>query len=84
MAFHPRGAGNSCGDANGRAARDGRRIADIAKAGVVGAVLGTICSVALVYWFGRDGVVAALIAVAAASLLATWWYVVASHSVWNR
>jgi len=51
-----------------------RRIADIAKAGVVGAVLGTTCSVALVYWFGRDGVVAALIAVAAASLLATWWY----------
>lgn len=51
-----------------------RRIADIARVGVFGALLGTVASVTLVYLLGQDGIVPALIAVAASSLLVLWWY----------
>jgi PST family polysaccharide transporter len=51
-----------------------RRIADLAKAGVVGSLLGTAISIALVYWLRQDGVVPSLVAVAAMSVVATWWY----------
>ena len=51
-----------------------RRIADLAKLGVAGAVLGTVVSVPLVYVLRERGVVPALIAVAAMTSLCSWWY----------
>ncbi len=51
-----------------------RRIGDIAKIGVLGPLFGTLMALPLVYWLGSDGVAPALVALAAASLAATWWY----------
>ena len=51
-----------------------RRIADLAKIQVLGAVFGTICSIPLVYFFGERGVVPSLICVAAMTILTSWWY----------
>jgi len=51
-----------------------RRIADIARVAIFGALLGTLASVALVYVLGQNGIVPSLIAVAASSLLFSWWY----------
>ncbi len=51
-----------------------RRIADLASLTVIGALLGTLISVAVVYAFRQDGIVAALVAIAATSILTTWWY----------
>jgi antigen flippase len=51
-----------------------RRIADLAKMGVLGGVYGTIIGVALVYFFGERGIVPSLIAVAGMSVLMSWWF----------
>lgn len=51
-----------------------RRIADLAKMGVLGALLGTIVSVTLVYFLREDGVAPALVGVAVMTMLAAWWY----------
>jgi enterobacterial common antigen flippase len=51
-----------------------RRIADIAKLGVLGGVLGTLTAVPLVYFWGERGLVPSLVLVAACSLLTTWWF----------
>ena len=51
-----------------------RRIADMARMGVLGALYGTIFSIALVYFLREDGVVPALICVAAMSIVTSWWY----------
>jgi PST family polysaccharide transporter len=51
-----------------------RRIRDLARAGVVGALLGTLLTIPLVYFLGDRGVVPSLVAVAASSLAAFWWY----------
>lgn len=51
-----------------------RRIADFAKMGTLGPFLGTLCSIPLVYFFRERGVVPSLIAVAAMTALASWWY----------
>jgi enterobacterial common antigen flippase len=51
-----------------------RRIADMAKMGVLGALYGTLISVSLVYWLGEKGVVPSLIGIAAMSILTSWWY----------
>ena len=51
-----------------------RRIADVAMIGLVGAVLGTITGVALVWSLGERGIVPAVGAMAAATLAASWWY----------
>ncbi len=51
-----------------------RRIADLARIGVIGALLGAIASIVLVYFLGEDGVAPALVAVAALALLISWWY----------
>jgi len=51
-----------------------RRIADLAKMGTLGAFLGTLCSIPLVYFFRDRGVVPSLIAVAAMTALTSWWY----------
>ena len=51
-----------------------RRIGDLAKVGIIGAVAGTLVSVPMVFFLGEDGLVSSLIAVAAASAFASWWY----------
>jgi antigen flippase len=51
-----------------------RRIADLAKMGVLGALLGTLISIPLVYFFRDRGVVPSLIAVAVMTALTSWWY----------
>jgi enterobacterial common antigen flippase len=51
-----------------------RHIKDMAKGTVLGAVLGTVMSMPLVYWLREDGIVASLVVVAAMSLAINWWY----------
>lgn len=51
-----------------------RRIADLAKMNVLGAFLGTLAAIPLVYLYGRDGIVPSLIVTAAAGLALSWWY----------
>ena len=51
-----------------------RRIADLAKMGVLGALFGTLISIPLVYFFREDGVVPSLVLAAAMTLVTAWWY----------
>jgi PST family polysaccharide transporter len=51
-----------------------RRISDLVKMGVLGAALGTIITIPMVYFLREDGLVPSLIAAAAISLSASWWY----------
>lgn len=51
-----------------------RRIADLAKMGVLGALFGTLISIPVVYVFREKGVVPALVGVAAMTIITSWWY----------
>jgi antigen flippase len=51
-----------------------RRIGDLARVTVVGAVLNTLVAIPLVYFFGEAGVVPSLVAVALTSWIAAHWY----------
>ncbi|MET3899017.1 antigen flippase [Devosia sp. UYZn731] len=51
-----------------------RRIGDMARVAVVGAVLNTAAAIPLVYFFGEAGIVPSIIAVALTSWLAAQWY----------
>jgi O-antigen/teichoic acid export membrane protein len=51
-----------------------RRIADLAKMGVLGALYGTLISIPVVYFFQEEGVVPSLVCVAAMSSVTSWWY----------
>ncbi len=56
-----------------------RRIGDMARISVLGAISGTVCSIGIVYIYYRhgaaeQGVVPALVCVAALGSLASWWY----------
>jgi enterobacterial common antigen flippase len=51
-----------------------RRIADLARLSVLGALFGTIFSVTIVYFFGQRGLVPSLICVAAMGIATSWWY----------
>ena len=51
-----------------------RRISDLAKMGMLGALYGTIISIPMVYFLRYKGVVPALIAIAAMSVITSWWY----------
>lgn len=51
-----------------------RRIGDLARTDVSGAVLGTIATLVLVYRFREDGVVPSIVATAAALAAAAWWF----------
>jgi len=51
-----------------------RRIADLAKIQVLGALFGLVCGVPLVYFFRERGVVPSLICVAAMTIVTSWWY----------
>lgn len=60
----------------GRAAllRGLRRIGDLARMEVIGAFLGTLATIPLIYVWREDGVVPSLLAAAAAMALGSWWY----------
>jgi O-antigen/teichoic acid export membrane protein len=51
-----------------------RRIADLAKMNVLGAVFGTAISIAVVYFLREDGIVPSLILAAAMTIFMSWWY----------
>lgn len=51
-----------------------RRIADLAAMGVWGALLGTVLSIPIVYFYREAGVVPALVGVAAMTIFTSWWY----------
>jgi len=51
-----------------------RRISDLAKMQISGAVAGILTGIPLVYLWGQAGIVPALIAVAASMLMTSWWY----------
>jgi PST family polysaccharide transporter len=51
-----------------------RRISDLAKMNVLGALFGTILTIPLVYWLRDQGVVPALAGVAAVTLITSWWF----------
>jgi antigen flippase len=51
-----------------------RRIADLAKMNVLGALFGTMISITLVYFYREKGVVPSLVAIAAMTIVTTWWF----------
>jgi enterobacterial common antigen flippase len=51
-----------------------RRISDLAKMGVLGALFGTLISIPVVYFLRERGIVPSLIAVAAVTIVTSWWY----------
>jgi PST family polysaccharide transporter len=51
-----------------------RRISDLVRMGVLGAGLGTIIGLPIIYFLRENGVVPSLICGAAVSLTASWWY----------
>jgi PST family polysaccharide transporter len=51
-----------------------RRIADLAMAGVWGALFGTAISILAVYLWAEDGLVPALIGIAVTTIATSWWY----------
>jgi PST family polysaccharide transporter len=57
-----------------------RRVADLAKMGVLGAFFGMLATIPLVYVFRERGIVPSLIAVAAMMFLTSWWYSRKLHS----
>ena len=51
-----------------------RRIADLAKMGVLSAFFGAVLGIPLVYFFGEQGVALSLVSVAAMTIVTSWWY----------
>jgi PST family polysaccharide transporter len=51
-----------------------RRISDLAKVGIWGAVLGSVASVMIVYFMREDGIVPSIVAISAIGCLLSWWY----------
>jgi antigen flippase len=51
-----------------------RRIADLAKMGVLGAFFGTLISIPTVYFLREKGVVPSLVGVGAMTIVTSWWY----------
>ena len=51
-----------------------RRISDLAKVAVFGALFGTLITIPLVYWLRERGIVPSLVAISAAALLTSFYY----------
>lgn len=51
-----------------------RLISEVAKANVLSSFLGTLVTVPLIIWLGKDGVIPFLILIALAQLAGSWWY----------
>ena len=66
-----------CGDVSagqGALVQGMRRIADLARMSMWGALYGTVFSIPIVYFMGESGVVPSLVCVAAMGVLTSWWY----------
>jgi PST family polysaccharide transporter len=61
-------------DSRGAVVQGMRRIADLARIGVLGSLLGAIVSIVLVYALGEKGVAPSLVGGAAIGLVIAWWY----------
>ncbi len=61
-------------DGRGALLQGMRHISDLAKINILGAAFGAIASIVLVYFWHEDGVVLALVAVAAMFMVTSWWY----------
>jgi enterobacterial common antigen flippase len=51
-----------------------RRIGDLARLNILGALFGTLLSIPIVYFLGEPGIIFYLIAVSALSFMNSWWY----------
>jgi PST family polysaccharide transporter len=51
-----------------------RRVGDLARMNILGALYGTVFSIAIVYVWKEEGLVPSLICVAAMSIVTSWWY----------
>jgi PST family polysaccharide transporter len=51
-----------------------RRIGDLAKMEVLGALLATLIGIPLIFWLRERGVVPFLVATAGAAIVLSWWY----------
>jgi antigen flippase len=51
-----------------------RRIGDLAKLSILGALWGTIISIPIVYFWGQAGIVAYMVTIAGVAMLTSWWY----------
>ena len=51
-----------------------RRIADLARMGILGSLFGLLISIPLVYFLRENGVVPSLIGIAAMTIITSWWY----------
>lgn len=61
-------------DGQGALVQGTRRVADLAKIGVLGALLGTAGSILIVYYLHADGVAPSVVWVTAISFLISWWF----------
>jgi PST family polysaccharide transporter len=51
-----------------------RRISDLAKMGVLGALFGTIMSIPIVYFLREKGVAPSLVVISMISIITSWWF----------
>jgi antigen flippase len=51
-----------------------RRIADLARMSILGALYGTVFSIPIVYWLREKGIAPSLVCVALMSIATSWWY----------
>jgi PST family polysaccharide transporter len=51
-----------------------RRITDLAKVNILGALSGALISIPMIYVLREDGVVPALVGIATMSIITSWWY----------
>ena len=51
-----------------------RRIADLARLSVLGALFGTLFSIPIVYWLRENGIPLFLVLVAGMGMVSSWWY----------
>jgi len=51
-----------------------RRIGDLAKINIFGAVFSTLLCIPIVYWLGERGIVPALVCVSFVVMTASWWF----------
>ena len=61
-------------DGQGALIQGMRRISDMSKMSVLGALFGTIITIPLVYFLHEEGIVPSLIGIAAMGMVTSWWY----------
>jgi len=61
-------------DGQGALIQGMRRIADLAKMGVLGAIFSTIIGILLVFFLGEQGVAPSVVGIAAMTAMMSWWY----------